>query len=92
MEFEFDPSKSAANRDKHGMDFVEAQELWEVPAAEKPVHFPGEKRFFRIGRLGERFWTAVFTLRGDKVRLISMRRARRTEVADYERTKEGGIR
>ena len=28
MEFEFDPAKSAANKDKHGIDFVEAQALW----------------------------------------------------------------
>ena len=28
MEFEFDQAKSEANRLKHGIDFVQAQELW----------------------------------------------------------------
>lgn len=38
MPFEFDPEKSAANKTKHGIDFVEAQEIWtdtdrlEIPA------------------------------------------------------------
>ncbi|MSO62009.1 MAG: hypothetical protein EXQ50_07965 [Acidobacteria bacterium] len=31
MEFEFDPAKSAANKAKHGIDFVEAQEFWNDP-------------------------------------------------------------
>ena len=31
MEFEFDPLKSASNREKHGVDFDQAQELWQDP-------------------------------------------------------------
>ncbi len=85
MEFEFDPDKSAANREKHGLDFATAQRLWLVSGAQKPLAFPGEVRHLRIALLGDRFWSAVFTLRGTKIRLISVRRARQDEVTEYER-------
>ena len=85
MEFEFDPAKSAANRDKHGIDFVEAQELWNVPAFDQPSKFGREPRNMRIGKLGEPIWTAVYTLRGENVRLISVRRARTEEIARHDR-------
>jgi len=85
MDFEFDPAKSATNYDKHGIDFVEAQGLWDGKARERPLSYPREDRFLRIGMLRERLWAAVFTLRGERVRLISVRRARRREEAEYER-------
>jgi uncharacterized protein len=84
-EFEFDPVKSAANRDKHGIDFVEAQGLWRVPAFDQPSPFLSEPRRLRTAKLGERFWTAVYTLRGETIRLISVRRARSGEVANHDR-------
>ena len=64
MEYEFDPAKSAANRDKHGMDFVTAQVMWQVPALIMPSAYPAEERWLRTARLGDRFWTAVYTLAG----------------------------
>ena len=85
MEFEYDPKKSAANRDKHGIDFVEAQELWAGAAAGWPLPFADEQRFLRIGYLRRTLWVAVYTLRGGRVRLISVRRARRSEEAEYGR-------
>lgn len=84
MEYEFDPAKSAANRDKHGLDFVAAQALWQVPALIMPSAYPAEERWLRTGRLGERFWTAVYTQRGARIRIVSVRRARRAEVTRYE--------
>ena len=40
MEFEFDPVKSASNYEKHGVDFVQAQELWQDPMRiEVPAHY-----------------------------------------------------
>lgn len=85
MEFEFDPVKSAANREKHGIDFVEAQALWAVWAIEVPANWPGEPRFLRIAPIGPRLWVAVFTLRSGRVRIISARRAREKEQEAYER-------
>jgi uncharacterized protein len=85
MEFEFDPAKSAANKDKHGIDFVEAQALWlDDGLADAPVVSEGEPRFLVIGRIDGKHWTAVCTLRGVVVRIISVRRARKTEVMFYD--------
>ncbi len=84
MDFEFDPAKSAANRDKHGIDFVQAQELWEVFGVAGPLPFPGEDRWLRVARLGNRYWSAVFTSREGRIRLISVRRARKDEVRSHE--------
>ena len=84
MEFEFDPGKSAVNLDKHGIDFVQAQELWAVTGWEQPSPFLGELRLQRTAAWDGRFWTAVYTLRGSRIRLISVRRARRSEVSAYE--------
>lgn len=85
MAFEFDPRKSAANLAKHGIDFVEAQRLWEDPdLLEIPARTEDEPRWLIIGRIDARLWSAVVTSRGDAIRLISVRRSREDEVALYE--------
>ena len=83
--FEFDAAKSESNRAKHGIDFVEAQSLWNDPMLlEIPAKTDDELRFLVIGRIDERHWSAVITYRGGNIRLISVRRARTEEVALYE--------
>ena len=83
--FEFDPAKSAANKRKRGIDFVEAQAMWDDPhLLIIPARTEIEPRFVAVGRLGDKHWSAVFTSRGDKVRLISVRRSREQEVDAYE--------
>ena len=85
MKFEFDPSKSAANKAKHGIDFVEAQALWlDDGLVDAPVPSRDEPRFLVVGRLEGKFWTAVCTVRGESVRIISVRRARKEEIGYYE--------
>jgi uncharacterized protein len=85
MGFEFDSGKSEANRRKHGIDFAAAQALWEDPdRLQVPARTQGEQRFMLIGRMGDRHWSAVFTVRGDKTRIISVRRSRPKEVERYE--------
>jgi uncharacterized DUF497 family protein len=85
MPFEFDPSKSASNKDKHGIDFDEAQALWEDDKRiENDTSFDREARYLTTGRIGEHFWTAVFTMREGRVRLISVRRARNEEIQRYQ--------
>ena len=85
MEFEFDPLKSSANKDKHGIDFEEARSLWLdenlVLAAARSA---GEKRQVALGFLKGRHWAAFFTMRGDRIRIISVRRARQREIERYE--------
>ncbi len=87
MEFEFDPIKSASNRAKHGIDFVEAQALWlddDLAESTSKVNLAGEVRFLAIGRIDGRHWTAICTFRGEAVRIISVRRARKEEVEYYD--------
>jgi uncharacterized protein len=87
--FVFDPEKSAANQRKHGIDFVAAQALWAEPRRQAVIParpgLDGEARYLVIGRIAEKHWTAIITLRGDAIRIISVRRARTEEVALYER-------
>jgi uncharacterized DUF497 family protein len=85
MRFEYDPQKSEANRAKHGIDFEQATALWSDPfLLEAPALTEDEPRFVAIGRIDGRHWTAVFTWREDRVRLISVRRSRRKEIETYE--------
>lgn len=85
MKFEYDPAKSHSNQAKHGIDFEEAQALWDDECRlEIPARFRGEDRFALIGRIHEIMWTAIYTLRGETIRLISCRRSRKEEVALYE--------
>ena len=85
MAFEFDPRKSATNLTKHGIDFVEAQRLWEDPdLLEIPARTEDEPRWLIIGRIDAKLWSAVVTSRGDAIRIISVRRSRDDEVALYE--------
>ncbi|MFN3818089.1 BrnT family toxin [Blastomonas sp.] len=85
MQFEFDPAKSALNRQKHGIDFVEAQALWQdVRRAEFDAQWLQEQRFGLIAKFGGKLWTAIHTVRGDCIRIISVRRSRPAEVKVYE--------
>lgn len=85
MEFEFDDSKSQANKSKHGIDFEEAQLLWlDDMLIEIPARTSDEPRFLVIGRIRGTHWSAVITYRDDRVRIISVRRARIEEVEIHE--------
>ena len=91
MEFEYDPAKSAANLDTHGIDFEAAKALWDDEGRIwGPAEHPVEDRFMAIGRIGGSVWAAIYTMRSDRIRLISVRRAKRKERAKYVRAKDGG--
>lgn len=85
MEFEFDPAKSERNGAKHGIDFVQAQQLWDDPnLLEIAARTEDEPRYLVIGTIDGRHWSAVITYRADRTRIISVRRARQSEVNLYE--------
>ncbi len=85
MEFEFDQSKSASNKKKHGIDFVEAQELWDDPdRIEIPARATDEPRFLVIGKIADTHWSGVITRRSERLRIISVRRSREEEMELYE--------
>lgn len=84
--FEFDENKSLINKKKHGINFIEAQVLWHD---KKLLEFPArnvdkEERLFVIGKIHEKYWTAVITYRLENIRIISVRRSRTEEVNVYE--------
>lgn len=84
--FDFDPNKSSSNKLKHKIDFEQAQELWNDPdAIEFKVKFPVEERYICIGRIENKYWTAIFTKRGEIIRIISVRRSRDNERELYEK-------
>ena len=83
--FEFDEAKSTANKAKHGIDFIDAQVLWDDPdLLEIPARTDDEPRYLMVGKIDQKHWSAVVTYRGDKIRIISVRRSRRQEVELYE--------
>ena len=86
MKLEFDINKSESNKGKHGIDFVEAQSLWNDPdLLEIPAkNLEDENRYLLIGKIGQTHWSAVITYQNDTVRIISMRLSRGKEVNYYE--------
>jgi hypothetical protein len=84
LDFDFDPAKSASNKAKHGIDFVEAQAIWRDPdRLELPARSLDEPRHQVIGCIGDKTWSAFITYRDDRIRIISVRRARSDEEARY---------
>ncbi|XOV91025.1 MAG: BrnT family toxin [Bacteroidota bacterium] len=85
MEFEYDHNKSLSNLKKHGIDFEESKTLWEDQNA---LVFQSkqrnEMRFLTIGLIKGKHWSAISTIRGDKIRIISVRRSRKKEIQLYE--------
>jgi len=77
MQFEFNPRKSELNKTKHGIDFFAAQQLWEDPnRVVVPARTIDKSRYLLIGKVFDKHWSAVFTLREETVRIISVRRSR----------------
>jgi len=87
VRFQFDPAKAAANVRKHGVSFADAEGVFYDPLA---VHEPdpdaqGEERFVAVGEGSAGvILVVVYTMRGEDIRLISVRRATRSEVKQYE--------
>ena len=83
--FEFDPDKSEANKRKHGIDFAEAQVMWDDPnLVEVPARTTDEARFLVVAKIGGKHWSGIITYREDRIRIISVRRSRPEEVEIYE--------
>ena len=80
MEFESDINKSRINKRKHGIDFVEAQNLFKGDFKFYPAKsVEGEERFIMSSFLNEKCWSVIFTIREGKIRIISVRRCRKNE-------------
>jgi uncharacterized protein len=89
MQFEYDPRKNRSNRKKHGISLKEAEKLWDSHQILVPAkNIVGEERFFIIGKIKSKIYTAIFTERKSKVRIISCHRAdKKLERIYYEGVK-----
>ncbi len=83
--FEFDESKNQANLLKHGINFIDAQALWDDPSLlEILAKTEDEPLYLIIGLIQGKHWSAIIIYRGLHVRLISVRPSRTEEVVLYE--------
>lgn len=85
MVIEWDPAKRESNLAKHGIDFVVAIRIFNGPTVERtdPRRVHREERIVATGAVGPTIQTVVYTIRGDRRRIISARRARHNEEAAY---------
>jgi uncharacterized DUF497 family protein len=83
VEYEWDEAKRLANRAKHEIDFRAAEGFEWAFANVQPTHRHGERRYIATGYIGDRLHTVVFTERGGRTRIISLRRASSKEEKDY---------
>ena len=88
MEFEWDPAKAESNREKHGIDFTRAEDVFFDPACirqDSTREQDLERKSKVIGRIDDgRLFTVIFTMRGERVRIISARRAWDNERRAYD--------
>jgi uncharacterized DUF497 family protein len=88
LSFEWDAQKASANERKHGVSFDEAATAFGDPLSvtiPDPDHSEDEDRFILMGSTYRgKILVVVHTDRGNNIRIISARRATRTERRQYE--------
>jgi uncharacterized DUF497 family protein len=86
IKFEYDEKKSQSNKEKHGIDFKEAQSLWkDDKRLVNRSSYIEEERNLLIAKYEGKMYTAVYTERNGVIRIISVRRTRDKEIREYER-------
>jgi uncharacterized DUF497 family protein len=85
MEFEYDPNKSESSKQKHGINFIEAQKLWNDPYLQEiPARDLDELQFLVIGKIAGKYWSGIITYRSENIRIISIHGSRYEEIELYE--------
>jgi len=89
VKFEYDEKKSQINKEKHNIDFVEAQKLWQdEDALVVPANIVDKEiRYALISKILTKCFVVIFTIREDTNRIISVRRCRKNEEKNYDETK-----
>ncbi len=86
MEFEWDESKNKSNREKHGIDFNDAKEVFKdenrKTSPDLRVDY-GEDRWVTIGKLIDTIIVVIYTIRETTYRIISARYAKKKERETY---------
>ena len=86
--FEYDEAKSASNENKHGISFDTARQLWnDANRLVIPAKWVDEPRYLLIARLNEKVWSAIYTSRNRRIRIISVRKSRDNEKEIYYRSR-----
>ncbi len=89
--FEWDEDKRLSNLAKHRIDFLRARSVFDGrPRVDADSSVPHESRIASIAMLDGTCVTAIWTERNGKIRFISVRYARRSERALFQR--KTGIR
>ncbi|WP_373568608.1 BrnT family toxin [Paracoccus actinidiae] len=81
--YEWDDAKRLKTIEKHGIDFTSARQIFDGPHLEIDARSVDEVRRTAIGRVGGHMIAVVFTRRGDLIRIITARRARRNERENF---------
>jgi uncharacterized protein len=84
--FEVDEAKRRVNIQKHGVDLLEAAEIFAgyfISRIDRRTDY-GEVRFAALGYVGQTAYIVIYTQRGDKIRLISARKAGRKDLERYK--------
>ncbi|MDX8441174.1 BrnT family toxin [Mesorhizobium australafricanum] len=91
LEFEWDDEKAASNLAKHGVAFSDAKRLFDdihaLHYSDRSMEYE-EERFIGIGIVNGLVLTVVYTERGDRIRLISARKATRHEQKAYDQARQ----
>lgn len=88
MEYEWDEAKRLRNLAKHGIDFAQVHDFdWETAVRFEDIRkLYGEQRWLALGVIGSRLHALIYTTRGHRIRVISLRKARNQEAARRETT------
>jgi len=86
MQFKYNQNKSAANLEKHGIDFEDIQEIWDgIYCKISVIRVSGERREIVVGKISGEYWTAAITDRRNVIRIISARRSSEKERSAYDK-------
>lgn len=83
MQFEWDANKNESNIRKHGVAFEEASKMFFRERLEKRSDHEGEIRYIAVGEIDNRIIAVIYTPRGENIRIISARKARKNEERAY---------
>lgn len=88
MKIEYDPSKNQRNIEVRGLSFELVHNFDFDNVIETVQIVDGETRYFVLGYIHQRLYALVYTLRGDALRVISLRKANPREVKRYEQIRQ----
>ncbi|MFT4826275.1 MAG: uncharacterized DUF497 family protein [Halioglobus sp.] len=85
MKYEWDDTKDQANKEKHDVTFSVVEGLdWDTVLEAQDIREQDEVRMIAFDSIGDRLYWLVYTMRGQKCRVISLRKANGREIRGYE--------